>query len=185
MSGRGARWVSLRTRGTGRWSNVHAAILTGAGITVLGGMIVGVIVRQDRLLEERRSTWPFSVPWDPAWPSLPDVSTVGALSIELAQTVYALVATNEDTLQYIPCYCGCRSQGHGSVHHCHVKRRTADGRIVEWNDHGRICPLGADIAGDAVLWRQRGTTLAQVRADIEEEYSSRGPATPTPPVPIH
>jgi hypothetical protein len=126
-----------------------------------------IIVRYARSTD--RTTWPFTVPWDPSWPSLPTVSAVGALSVELAQTVYALVATNEDTLQYIPCYCGCRSQGHGSVHHCHVKRRSSDGRVAEWNDHGRICPVGADIAGDAVVWRQRGMSLAQVRADIEQE----------------
>ena len=184
MSRRGARWVSLRTRRTGRWSNVQATILTGAAIALLAALMVTIVVRQDRWMAERNAS-PFVVPWDSSWPSLPDVKTVGALSVELAQSVYALVATNEDTLQYIPCYCGCRSQGHGSVHHCHVKRRSADGRVTEWNDHGRICPLGPDIAGDAVLWRQRGTALAQVRADIEEEYSSRGPATRTPPVPTH
>ena len=142
-----------------------------------------LIVRYARSTD--RMTWPFTVAWDPSWPPLPEATAVGALPVELARMVYALVATNEETLQYIPCYCGCRSQKHGSVHHCHVKRRSADGRVMEWNDHGRICPLGADISGDAVLWRQRGTTLAQVRADIEEEYSSRGPATTTPPVPTH
>ena len=144
---------------------------------------IALVVRYARLTD--RAAWPFTVPWDPSWPSLPDVSAAGALSVELAQMVYALVATNEGTLQHIPCYCGCRSQGHESVHHCHVKRRSADGRVLEWNDHGRICPLGADISGDAVFWRQSGTELAQVRADIEREYSSRGPATLTPPVPSH
>ena len=45
--------------------------------------------------------------------------------------------------------------------------------------------MGADITGDATLWHEHGTPLAQIRTDIEREYSSRGPATPTPPVPSH
>lgn len=164
---------------------MHAAILTGAAVASLIGLVVSLIVRQDRLLERKRPTWPFSVPWDSSWPSLPVVSAAGALAADVAQTVYALVARNEATLQYMPCYCGCRSQGHRSVHDCFVKRRSADGGVIEWDGHGRICPLGPDIAGDAVLWHQRGTPLPQIRADIEREYSSRGPATPTPPVPSH
>lgn len=175
--------LSLRHRDSDRWTDRQAAILTGVVAVLILAVPVAILVRYARSTD--RTAWPFTVPWNPSWPSLPEVTAAGALSVELAQMVYALVATNEDTLQYIPCYCGCRSQGHGSVHHCHVKRRSADGRVVEWNDHGRICPLGADISGDAVFWRQSGTELAQVRAAIEQEYSSRGPATATPPVPTH
>jgi hypothetical protein len=174
---------SLRQDNDGRGSGRHANVLAGVVIALLIVFPIVLIVRYDK--SHDRYTWPFTVPWDPSWPSLPAVSAAGALSVELAQAVYALVAKNEDTLQYIPCYCGCRSQGHGSVHHCHVRRRSADGRVTEWDGHGRICPLGADISGDAVLWHQSGVPLEQIRADIEREYSSRGPATSTPPVPIH
>jgi len=185
MSRRRPRWgLSLRSRSTGRWSNVHAAILTGAAAAVLAGLVVTIVVRQDRWLEERNA-WPFTVPWDSSWPSLPVVSAAGARAVEWAQAVYAVAATNADTLQYIPCYCGCRTQGHQSNLHCYVRRRSADGRVIEWDGHGRICPLGQDITGDAVLWHQRGSSLSTVRADIEAEYSSRGPATPTPPAPSH
>lgn len=178
------RWApSLRHREDRRWTDRQGAILVGIVAILMVAVSAALMVRYARSTD--RMAWPFTIPWNPSWPPLPDVTEVGAMPVEMARKVYALVATNEDTLQYIPCYCGCRSQGHESVHHCHVKRRTADGRVVEWNAHGRICPLGADIAGDAMLWRQGGTTLAQVRADIETEYSPRGPATLTPPVPSH
>lgn len=151
-------------------------------MAVIIAVPIVLIVRYDRSRDQY--AWPFTVPWDPSWPSLPDASAVGALPVELAQKVYALVAVNEDTLRYIPCYCGCRDQEHGSVHHCHVKRRSANGQVIEWNDHGRICPLGGDITGDSVLWRQQGRSLSEVRTEIEREYASRGPATITPAVPI-
>lgn len=120
------------------------------------------------------------MPWDPSWPSLPVVQTPGALAVDIAQSVYAVAATNAEVLQYIPCYCGCGSQGHQSNLHCYIKRRATDGRVIEWDSHGRICPMGPDITGDAVYWHQDGKPLSAVRADIAREFSSRGPATPTP-----
>jgi hypothetical protein len=184
MRPRRRRWMlSLRHRDSDRWTDRQAAMLMSVVAVLMVAVPVAILVRYARSTD--RTAWPFTVPWNPSWPSLPEVSAVRALSVELAQKVYALVAVNEETLQYIPCYCGCRDEGHGSVLHCHVKRRSADGRVAEWNEHGRICPMGADISGDAVFWRRQGTPLARVRADIEREYSSRGPATSTPPVPAH
>jgi hypothetical protein len=174
--------LSLRRRDSGRWSRREAIIAAGVLILMVA-VPVALVVRHVRSSD--RNAWPFTVAWDPSWPSLPLVIVAGALTDELAQMVYALAATNADTLQYMPCYCGCREQGHQSVHHCFVKRRSADGRVMEWDGHGRICPMGADIAGDATSSHQQGTPLAQIRLDIEREYGSRGPATPTPPVPSH
>jgi hypothetical protein len=98
--------------------------------------------------------------------------------------VYALVAQNVETLQQIPCYCGCRrSEGHQRVVQCHIKRRSAGGQVVEWHPHGRMCPLGADIAGDTMLWHRHGESVEEIRSDVELEYSSREPVTPTPSAP--
>lgn len=163
----------------------HAALLTAAALVVSAAVIVTLIVRHERLTGSDGDAWPFSLSWDQSWPSLPVVGLAGALSDELARKVYALVGRHADTLQYMPCYCGCRSEGHQSVMQCYIWRRTPDGQIVAWHPHGRICPIGADITGDAVPWHQNGTPLEQVRADIEREYSSRGPATVTPPVPVN
>ena len=184
MSRRRRRWMPiLRRKDRQRLSNRQAALLTVAMMAVIVAVPIVMMIRFNT--SQDRNAWPFSVPWDSQWPSLPVVSAAGALTDELAQKVYALVGRHGDTLQYMPCYCGCRSEGHQSVMQCYIKRRTPDGQIVEWHPHGRICPMGADIAGDAVLWHQHGTPLEQVRADIEREYSSRGPATATPPVPVN
>jgi hypothetical protein len=182
MRRRHQRWrFSLRRRSTTRWSNMQAAILSGAAIAATAWMIIAGFVRHTRFLEEEQSGWPFNVPWDSSWPSLPVVSPGEALAVDVAQPVYALAATNAATLQYVSCYCGCRSEGHHSVFHCYVKRHSADGRVIEWEGHGRICPLGADITGDATSWRQRGMPLSEIRTKIDREFSPRGPATATPP----
>ena len=34
---------------------------------------------------------------------------------------YRFAITNRDTLRYIPCYCGCGSEGHTSNASCYVK----------------------------------------------------------------
>jgi hypothetical protein len=46
------------------------------------------------------------------------------------------------------------------------------------------CPLAGDITGDVTLWTEQGRALFEIRNDIDREYSSRGPGTPTP-LPSH
>jgi hypothetical protein len=116
-------------------------------------------------------------------PSFRIVRAVRALTDERARKVYAVAATNTNVIRHIPCYCGCREQGHQHTAHCVVKRQAADGRMIEWNEHGGMCPLGPDIVGDAVPWHQHGSPLHQIRVDIDREFSLFGPPTPTPPVP--
>jgi hypothetical protein len=149
---------------------LQATILTGVTIATVAGMLIMGLARHSRFLEEERSGWPFNVPWDSSWPSLPSVSATEALAIDVAQPVYALAATNAETLRFVPCYCGCRSEGHQSVLHCYVKRAT-DGRVVEWEGHGRLCPIGADILGDATSWHQRKMSLSEIRTEIDREFS--------------
>ena len=100
----------------------------------------------------------------------------------MVRQIYALAGTYADGLEHMPCYCGCRDHAHNSAMQCYIRRRALDGRVVERDGHGRACPFGPDITGDATLWHQQGISLARIRAEIEREYSSRGPATPTPPV---
>jgi hypothetical protein len=173
------RWTpSLRRRDSGRWSNRHAVVLIGTLTAICLIVVVAIVVRLDK-----DQSWPFNVHWDSSWPPLPLARVAGGLSDRVARAVYAVAGRHADVLQHMPCYCGCHRQGHKSNMQCFIKRRTAEGRVVEWDNHGRMCPFGPDIAGDAVLWHRNGTPLTRIRADIEREYSSRGPATPTPPVP--
>lgn len=46
------------------------------------------------------------------------------------QEAYRYAAANGDTLQYIPCFCGCKNIGHRHNADCYVAERHADGRLT-------------------------------------------------------
>ena len=163
-------------------SNLQSAVFIAILLAGTAVIVVAFLLRQAGRLHER-DDWTKSVHWDPSWPALPLLSGGRSLRVDDAQVVYAAAATNADVFDYIPCYCGCHSQGHRNNHDCYVSRSSADGRVTEWNSHGMTCPVGPDITGDVMLWRKNGTPLSTIRNDIEREYGSRGPATPTPPPP--
>ncbi len=172
-----------RRRDTTPLSNVQAAILTAVAGAVIVAIMITVIVRHERSLAEWDVAIP-AVPWDSSWPSLPVVPDVErTLPVDLTDDVYAFAGRNPELLQYVPCYCGCRSQGHRSNLECYVRQHAPNGQVTEWNSHGHTCPVGPDITGDVMLWHQDGTPLSTIRDHIDHEFSSRGPATPTPPVP--
>ena len=43
---------------------------------------------------------------------------------------YRFAITNRDTLKYIPCYCGCGSEGHTSNASCYVKDISTPDKLV-------------------------------------------------------
>lgn len=47
---------------------------------------------------------------------------------------YRYAVANGETLQYIPCFCGCKNIGHRSNADCYVTERHPDGRIT-FNSH--------------------------------------------------
>lgn len=159
-------------------ANVQAAVLTASGFAVVVAIVIVSVVRQDRVLKERND-WTSSIPWDPSWPAIAISRDTTHLQVEVARALYAFAGTNAVVLQYIPCYCGCQAQGHRSNADCYVKQRSADGRVTEWDGHGLVCPVGHDITGDVMLWREIGRPLLAIRDDVDREYASRGKATPT------
>jgi len=48
---------------------------------------------------------------------------------ETTQAAYRYAVANHDTLQYIPCFCGCVNAGHRSNFDCYVGAVDPDGRI--------------------------------------------------------
>jgi hypothetical protein len=42
---------------------------------------------------------------------------------------YRFAIANRDTLRYIPCYCGCGSEGHTSNASCYVKDHSTPGNL--------------------------------------------------------
>ena len=117
-------------------------------------------------------------------PPLPRVAFEPVLPMPVIQQVYEFAARHPEVLGYVPCYCGCESLGHKANDECFVKRRAADGRIVEWEPHGMGCAVCLDIGRKAMAMFNQGMTVAQIRAAIEREYGSRYPShthTPSPP----
>jgi hypothetical protein len=43
---------------------------------------------------------------------------------------YRFAIANRDTLRYIPCYCGCGSEGHTSNASCYVKDYSTPGNLT-------------------------------------------------------
>ncbi len=64
--------------------------------------------------------------------ALPDFLRTAPATV---RETYLYALANPDTLKYIPCYCGCGSVGHKSVHDCFVKEVRPDGS-VDWDQMG-------------------------------------------------
>ena len=63
---------------------------------------------------------------------LPSFATAGDPKVE---AVYRYAVAHEETLQYIPCVCGCGAIGHRNNAHCYVAERHADGAVT-FTNHG-------------------------------------------------
>jgi hypothetical protein len=63
---------------------------------------------------------------------LPSFARAGGPQVE---AVYRYAVEHEETLQYIPCVCGCGGIGHRHNADCYVAERLADGAIT-FTNHG-------------------------------------------------
>jgi Protein of unknown function with PCYCGC motif len=63
---------------------------------------------------------------------LPTFARTGGPTVE---AVYRYAVEHGDTLQYIPCVCGCGAIGHRHNADCYVAERLADGTIT-FTNHG-------------------------------------------------
>ncbi len=50
------------------------------------------------------------------------------------QEAYRFAVDHEDTLQYIPCFCGCKNVGHRHNAACYITERLPDGQVT-FNSH--------------------------------------------------
>src|SRR5207247_2173745 len=104
-------------------SKKEAAVLVAFAIAVVAAMVVPLLL-QLRSVRERYE-WTKAVPWNPSWPALPALNVARGLRIEEARALYSFAGENADILKYIPCYCGCQSQGHRSNVDCYIGQRSA------------------------------------------------------------
>lgn len=122
------------------WWLVVAITVVGAGV-VLAKFVVPSAgeTRSSRKAVEHEASAPVEqsfadTAWDPAWPPLPQ-SGPPARPIEMVRAAYAYAVRRGDVLQYMPCYCGCERQGHGSNRDCFLKGKTAAG-APQWDAMG-------------------------------------------------
>lgn len=108
-----------------------------------------------------------------AWP--PAVRDAGGSIAE----AYRFAVANAEVLRYIPCYCGCRGQGHTSNYDCYVREVRPDGS-VQLDPHALGCGICVGITRDVAQLAAAGTPLPAIRAAIDTSYSPAGPGTNTP-----
>ncbi|KIL36390.1 hypothetical protein SD71_07890 [Cohnella kolymensis] len=93
-------------------------------------------------------------------------------------TAYTAAGKLKDTLQWIPCFCGCgESAGHKSNLNCFINSVREDGSVV-WDDHGTRCGVCLEIAITAAQLKQQGASTLEIRQLIDRQYSS-GYGNPT------
>ena len=69
-------------------------------------------------------------------PPMPNPGYPPGRPIEVARAAYKFAAEHGEVLKYVPCYCGCEASGHAHNESCFVKRRDAQGNVLEWDTHG-------------------------------------------------
>jgi hypothetical protein len=87
---------------------------------------------------------------------------------------YRFAHANPDVLEQIPCYCGCGPMGHRSNYACFWQ----EDKSVDY--HGLGCGICVDIAHDVMNGLKQGRQLAEIRAQVDADYSRFGPPTDTP-----
>ncbi|MBE2198201.1 MAG: hypothetical protein IAE79_06285 [Anaerolinea sp.] len=93
------------------------------------------------------------------------------------QQAYQFAVANPETLQQIPCYCGCGSMGHTSDYACFVADEAADGTLT-FETHALGCSICVDIAHDTMRLLDKGQPVDEIFRYIDQTYSRFGPPTP-------
>jgi len=117
-------------------------------------------------------------------PPLPSVGFAPVRPMDVVKATYDFAAQHPEILKYVPCYCGCGSQGHKANESCFVARRDAKGNVLEWDTHGFGCTICIDVGRKAMQMYMSGADVYSIRAAIEKEYAAGAEGrTPTPAPP--
>lgn len=115
-------------------------------------------------------------------PPLPNVGFAPVRPWDVVRATYDFAAQHPEILKFVPCYCGCGSQGHSANESCFVARRDAKGNVLEWDTHGIGCTICVDVAREAMQLYSSGAGVVSIRAAIERKWTPGNAAgkTPTP-----
>ena len=115
-------------------------------------------------------------------PPLPTVGYAPVRPMDIVRATYDFAAQHPEILSYVPCYCGCGSQGHRANDMCFVARRDPKGNVLEWDTHGFGCAVCVDVAREAMQLYSSGADVVSIRAAIERKWTPGNAAgkTPTP-----
>jgi hypothetical protein len=118
-------------------------------------------------------------------PPLPNVGFAPVRPMDVVRATYDFAAQHPEILKYVPCYCGCGSQGHKANESCFVARRDAAGNVLEWDTHGFGCTICIDVARESMQLYASGADVASIRSAIERKWAPGNAEgrTPTPPIP--
>ena len=89
---------------------------------------------------------------------------------------YRFAAANPETLQALPCYCGCGPLGHKSNYDCYIAGVEASGALT-FDSHALGCAICVDITQDAMKLLKGGRNLSEIRAYVDRTYARFGPST--------
>ena len=131
--------------------------------------------------EERTPT----PPADAAMPPLPLQANLIPRDPEVIRDVYMFAARHPEVLEYVPCFCGCETRGHRRNADCFVRERSADGNVLEWEEHGMACIACVDVGRTAMQLYASGARVTDIRDEIERLYAGSPLHTPTPAPPAN
>jgi sarcosine oxidase delta subunit len=81
--------------------------------------------------------------------------------MDIVRATYDFAAQHPEVLKYVPCFCGCGSQGHKANESCFVARRDPRGNVLEWDTHGFGCTICIDVAREACSSTHRAPTSSR------------------------
>ncbi len=113
-------------------------------------------------------------------PPLPTMGFAPVRPMEIVRATYDFAAQHPEVLKFVPCYCGCGSEGHANNESCFIARRDARGNVVEWDTHGYGCTICVDVAREAMQLYSSGADVSSIRAAIEKKWTPSHPGTKTP-----
>jgi len=113
-------------------------------------------------------------------PPLPALGYAPVRPIDVVRATYDFAAQHPEVLRFVPCYCGCGTEGHSSNESCFIARRDAKGNVLEWDTHGFGCTICIDVAREAMQLYSSGADVQSIRAAIEKKWTPGHPGTKTP-----